>query len=255
MSKYFLIAIISLSLFACKSRKKREAQSFKDFKITAPDVKMGALEGDPIVRQYWTYYTSRAEFLYQDNNQSVNGKVTVRMKKDSIIMFSVRMDIGIEVAKGLITADSAYLLDIIHNDYWVYSTKSLVSKYGAEIGLHELQNLLIGNPVFDTMAYYKDSVTNTFFKEVAPLQNVLYTSSENRIDSSFLTQKGEERQLKCTYSDTVNAGSYISPVNIIFSAIVGDKSAQIEYNIKAVNSATIYNYPFKIPNDATRKSN
>lgn len=254
MNRYLIILVACLSLVACKSRKKRSKQTYREFnteKINSPITTLG---GDPVTRQYWTYYSSRADFSYADDKQSMEGKIHVRMRKDSIIFFSVRLGIGIEAAKGMITADSAFLLNTLTNDYWVYATKELATEFGAEIGLRELQNLLIGNPVYDTLSYNRDSLTGSYFANMPPMQNVIFTSASNSIDSSFLTQKGTMRQLKCTYSDTLSAGSYFAPVNIIFNALSGDKGAQINYNIKMVSGDVLYSYPFKIPANATRKN-
>lgn len=249
-----LTTVILITQAGCKSRKKRTRHSFHDYSKDTVLHFPTVLGGDPLPRQFWTHYQSRAEFTYSDEKQSMEGKLTLRMRRDSLIYFSVRISIGLEVAKGLINKDSAYLLDLVNNNYWAYSTAELTRQLGVEMGLHEIQNVILGNPLFDSSAYFSDSSSKGYFAERKPVTNVCFSSNLQSLDSAFVFQSGTERQLKIGYTDTLQTTTFTAPAKIIFDALSGNKFANIQYKVIMLGDAKLDNYPFKIPANATRKN-
>ncbi|MFN8699346.1 MAG: DUF4292 domain-containing protein [Flavobacteriales bacterium] len=85
----------------------------------------------------------------QNQDESVNFKATVRMRRDSAIWISLSPALGIEVFRVLITQDSVkYISRIPENKYYYLGGfQSMNELLGVEMDFPMLQDLLIGNAI------------------------------------------------------------------------------------------------------------
>ncbi len=73
----------------------------------------------------WNHITaSYLVDLNLDGNEMA-GKMSIRMRKDSIIWFSISASIGIQIAKGIINKDSIHFLDLYNRHYYAQGIKDL----------------------------------------------------------------------------------------------------------------------------------
>ncbi len=93
------------------------------------------------------WFEGKVRIDYSDESQSLSASATIRMKRDSVVWASVRK-LGFELARLLVTADSVYVLDRINNEYTVESLDYLATAYGLPAGLLQLQDFILGNPLF-----------------------------------------------------------------------------------------------------------
>ena len=128
--KKYIFCLIATSLFVTNcglfKNKKQEALTLNT----------------PKLNKNWTYLSARldAKTQIQGSNQTLG--ISLRMKKDSITWFSVSAMFGIQVAKGLMTADSIWLLNKFSKEYYAMSMDDISKLSGAEVNLSQLQNLL-----------------------------------------------------------------------------------------------------------------
>ena len=164
----FFVFFILFGLLAtsCKTRKKTIQAKPRNID-TAVFVNQGTGK-DSLLRQKWEYFSGRIGLDYYGPDQELSGVISLRMRKDSLIWFSASAAIGIQVMKGIISRDSIKILDIFNKKYRAYSIKELGKQFGADIGLRELQNIIISNPVYDTMVYAKDTKNNAWLAVKAP---------------------------------------------------------------------------------------
>lgn len=208
---------------------------------------------DPIVRKNWQHFSSRFLLDYDDGNQQLSGTVSLRMRRDSIVWFSVQAALGIQIAKGIITRDSMHVLDLFHNDYYAYSIKELGTMLGVEVSLLQLQNVLIGNPVFDTSTYVKEIISGGWFRAEPPITNGNFISATNTIDSAVVLQKGSPRQMKVKYRGSKSAGGYnVSAFMDILGYSVA-KTVRLNIEFITASDAVIPSYPFSVPPGYNRK--
>jgi hypothetical protein len=244
-----------LVLFAaCHSKKKLVSEKPRDFVGIESRDTLIKLPGDPINRKNWEYFSGRIAMDYSDPEaEDLSGTISLRMKKDSIIWFSVSVAMGIQVAKGIITADSVHILDVFHKEYTAYATTELNKLAGAEIGLRNLQNLIIGNPVFDTLFYQNDSASKGWYAVSHPAVNMVFLNNSNGIDSSFIAQKGTTNQLKSVYEGTKTAGTFDVAEWIMLTAFGDKKTVRCKMQFITASDAVIPSYPFNIPSGYKRK--
>lgn len=243
-----------VTMAACHSKKKLITEkpiSISD--LPAAD-SLTVLRGDGINRKGWEYFSGRLGVDYTDGDgEEMAGSISLRMRKDSVIWFSVSVAMGIQVAKGLITQDTVTILDTYHKEYTRYGIKDLSEALGTEVTLRQLQNIILGNPVFDTMNYQLDTISRGWFALNPPVTNLLFTNADNNIDSSFVAEKGTLRQLRAFYDGSKSAGSYNVAETLWLTAFSDKKNVRFKLSFTTASDAFIPSYPFNIPSDYQKK--
>lgn len=243
------IAASALLFGACKTKKKavrgnRVAYDSMQFADNA--------NGDSIYRKNWQYFSGRLGMDYNSEDQSLSGNISVRMKRDSIIWFSASAALGIQVAKGIITKDSVKIIDLYERRYMEYDIKELGQMFGVQVGLRELQNLILANPLFDTLSYRRDQISKGWVAVENPLTNILFCRNFQPADSSMLTQKGSKRQLQVRYSGSKSAGSFVVPASMDILAGSDSKIVRMAIEFTTASDGVIPSYPFIVPEDCKK---
>lgn len=239
------ICLFGFLAVSCKSKKKLAAN--KPLNVDSMLFVNNANGKDSLWRQPWEYFSGRLDVDYYSADDEQSGKISLRMRRDSIIWFSASASIGLQVLKGIITNDSIVLLNLIDRKYYLYGIKELSNRFGVAIGLHELQNIFIGNPVYDTMVYAKDSNAGAWIAVNPPLSSVIFGKDHQLPDSSFLTQKGSMRQLKTTYLGRLEAGKLTIANVLDLFAFSASNTVRIRFEFKSATDDVIPSYPFAIP--------
>lgn len=244
-----LILVVG-TLGACKSRKHQVVQA--PVLLDTTQLSDQSSGPDSLLRKDWQYFSGRLAVDYTSEEQSLSGTISLRMKRDSILWFSASAALGIQVAKGIITRDSVKILDLYEKRYMAYGIEELGSMFGVNLGLHELQNLILANPVFDTLTYKRNGGTRNWFAVENPLTNILTAGDFSAPDSSFLTQKGSMRQLMVSYNGQKTAGRFNVPALMMVLASSEAKSVRLDIEFTTASDAPIPSYPFAVPPDYER---
>ena len=94
----------------------------------------------------YEYLSIKTKINYTDNDTKINANAVLRIKKDSIIWFSITPALGIEAARGVITRDSLIVIDRLNKTYYLANYKSLSERYNFDINYELLQAIILGNP-------------------------------------------------------------------------------------------------------------
>jgi len=245
MRGVFIIIFMALVLPACKSKKHLGKTSRRNVDSL---VFVHSENGkDSLLRQKWQYFSGRMAVDYYSKDEEQSFNLALRMRKDSIIWFSVSAVAGIQVMKGVITNDSIRALDLFNKRYYAYGISTLGKKFGADIGLRELQNIFLGNPIFDTLVYRKDPESAGWLGINQPVANIIFCKDFKLPDSTLLAQKGSDRQLMAKYSNTLSAGSLTIAQFIDLLAGSASNSVRMQIEFKTASDAFITSYPFNVP--------
>lgn len=95
------------------------------------------------------YMTTRTKFKYKNGDDKTKATARMRIKKDSIIWFSLTPGVGVEAARGIITKDSLILMDRINKEAYYFSFDSLSRKFEFEFSYDLFQAVLIGDLPFE----------------------------------------------------------------------------------------------------------
>jgi hypothetical protein len=104
----------------------------------------------PCEKPNWDYIAAKYDVDAKMGTQDLSGTLSLRMKKDSVLWFSVSVAMGIQVAKGMLVGDTLHLLDLYNKNYYAISVQEVSEKLHTPVGITQLQNLFIGLPLIDT---------------------------------------------------------------------------------------------------------
>ena len=251
--RFFIIPAFILIFTACHSKKKLVDERIKIDNLPKSDTTI-ELKGDGINRKSWEFFSGRmgVDFI-DESGQELSGTVSLRMRKDSVVWFTVSVAMGIQVAKGLITRDSVFLLDLYHREYFKVGIAEFTKNLGAPVSLRNLQNIIIGNPVFDSLNYRYNSEYKGWFVNETKVGNLVFVNSNSNIDSSFILQIGTNNQLKSLYEGNKSAGAFSVAETLFLRAFTDKKTVQIRIAFTTASDSYIPSYPFQIPADYKQK--
>lgn len=176
----------------------------------------------------WNHITaSYLVDLNLDGNEMA-GKMSIRMRKDSIIWFSISASIGIQIAKGIINKDSIHFLDLYNRHYYAQSIKDLpLAIPQADSGIYALrfmQGIFTGNIATGGQFNYE----NGFGKA-----NITYDSASNSFPPTNFYIKVEGKNPE--------------------KAQNGLNNIRLDAELKTVRFDAIPSYPFSVSADYERK--
>ncbi len=132
---------LMLLLSACSTGRKAGALSSKAF------TKERVLEAMIRNQNNVGWMDARARIAFDDGSFSARANADIRLQRDSLIWVAVNK-LGFEVARVLITPDSAFILDRVNKEFTAESIAALAQTYQLPADFAILQNMLLGNPVF-----------------------------------------------------------------------------------------------------------
>ena len=114
MRKYYILVFLLIFL-SCK----RNLIPLDSVSVTVMDFKIDEID--------YEYLSSKSKFQYKNENQLINATLNTRIKKNEKIWFSIRVALGIEGFRGLITKDEFKLIDRV-NKRIIISTPKIIEK-------------------------------------------------------------------------------------------------------------------------------
>lgn len=90
----------------------------------------------------------KSKIKYKDENRDLKATANIRVKRDSVIWFSLTPGLGIEAARGIVTKDSIIILDKIHKEYQVLKVAELSNRYHFDLDLKLIESIIIGNLIW-----------------------------------------------------------------------------------------------------------
>jgi hypothetical protein len=250
MNKYLgLLLCMLLLMGACK----REA---------VPTVSRKELKELAIKEVDFKYLTTRSKINFDDGERRIGATANIRIRKDSIIWFSVTPGFGIEAARGLVTQDSLFLINKLEKSYYAYSFPELSQKLNVNLSYDVFQAALLGDmlkPVSrrDKIDRQEDHV---LIMQDEPQFNILnYISKETlKLDRVVLQDKASTNALTLNYDDFKPLEGNVLPYSSTISAQYRNKqdlkttTVAFKHN-KAEFSDSPLSFPFDIPDKYDRK--
>jgi hypothetical protein len=271
ISGLVIITLIAAAATSCRSTKTiQTAIGKKDTAVVIPVVDHRA-DSMVYIKKVWdTILKNRIEdyktfsakikvdFEGSDGKKNPPVNAFVRMKKDSVIWVNISAAFGIDAFRVLITPDSVKVLNKLNKTYQLRSVEYLQELTKIPMTFIDLQNLLIGNPIFldsNISSYKKDEKSisllsvGVLFKHLLTVNKDDYTLEHSKLDD---VDPIRARTADVTYSDYQNKNG------VRFSThrkiTVSEKSKlDIEMEFKQFDFNVDLNFPFTIPKNYKRK--
>ncbi len=252
MKKY--IGLLSFYfLVSCSAKKAVIAETTINNKLTA----------DKIIENHYknklnfnTLYI-KSNVSYKDPNQSQNVTAEIKIKKNEIILVSIRI-LGITVAKALITPEKVQYYEKLNSSYFDGNYSTLSNLLGTELDFQKVQNLLLGE-AFDNLKTGKYNFTLEDNKyKLASVSNsgiskTFYLSGDNYlVKKEEISQPGLERMLLIIYPARKSAEEYNLPSGISIEAIQKSEKTTININYNSISFNEELSFPYSVPNSYER---
>lgn len=207
------------------------------------------------------YMSTRTKFKFKNGNDKTKATARMRIKKDSIIWFSLTPGVGIEAARGIITQDSLILMDRVHKDVYAFSFDSLSRKFEFNFSFGMFQSVLIGDLPFEQGG--RDIITK-INNDMLIAQRVGPLTINNRIDLKNGRLKNLEARtsendnsLEIRYNEfkSLNEMAFANKALMILTYFTEGKKEQatvdLEHNRVQIEEEPLQ-FPFNIPSRYVR---
>jgi hypothetical protein len=271
MTRLFGLLILIGLLASCRSTKKiQTAIAKKDSVVTVTVPPSADKKNDTIQMIHLAInkldsnhidfgtFSAKLNVDYSGSDgKKYNVNANIRMFKDSAIWVSVNAVLGIEAMRLYITKDSVKLIDKLNKTYTARSVDYLQEVTALPLNLYNLQDLIIGNPVFLDSNIVSYSVNNNqiamlnlgqLFKNLITLDVQDKTLLHSKLDD---VDPVRNRTADLTYSDYENKkGPWFSTKRRM---VVAEKNRlDIKLDFKQYEFNQEVSFPFSIPKNYER---
>lgn len=191
----------------------------------------------------------RVRIDYSDGSSEQSFNVGLRMKKDSVIWISATLGI----VKAYITPEKVSFYNKLEGEYFEGDYGYLSDLLGVELDFEKVQNLLLGNAIYDLREQKYGATINGNEYELKPKKAaeltkllLLLEPKNFKAAAQFLAQPLEDRSLHVKYSYQKNGGK-VFPENIQIQALNGGSANLISLEFKNLKVNERLNFPYKIP--------
>ncbi|MHA4844084.1 DUF4292 domain-containing protein [Flavitalea antarctica] len=257
----FIVAITS-----CRSTKKLQTAISKRDSLQVPVVESSAdRKADSVrfIRQIFRTIDSnrvdfktfsakvKVDFEGKDGKKS-DFNANIRLYKDSVMWISINALLGIEAFRVLITPDSVKVMNKVDKVIQLRSVSYLKEVAKIPFTFHDLQELLIGNPIYldSNIVSYRREPTGITLVSVGEVFKHFLTVSTN----GFLPAQSKLDDINPVKTRTcyIGYGDYQMKNNKNFSAfrkitVVEASKLDIELQFKQIDFNVDLNIPFNIP--------
>ncbi|MDU8884612.1 DUF4292 domain-containing protein [Yeosuana sp. MJ-SS3] len=242
----FIFVLLLVVEFGCKSSKS----------LSTSDANLN-LNKKQVIRENskreatFRTLSSRVKINILDGNREQSYTVNLRIEKDKQILL---MSTPISVVKALITPEKVSFYNKLDNTYFDGDFEYLSDLLGTELDFEKVQNLLLGEALYDLKAEnYLLSVDNNTYILQPKTANELFevffliNPSHFKLNSQQFLQTEESRFLEIDYLNYQKVNRQIVPENIKIIALEAADQMIIDLEYKSVSLNEDLRFPFKIP--------
>lgn len=271
--KYILLLVLlipALAIFnSCRSTKKIQTAISKKDTVQAVIVDSKADSTRFIKEVYsriihnnidYKTFSAKIKVTFEGSDgKKPDFNAFVRLQKDSVMWISINAVLGIEAFRVLITPDSVKVLNKLDKEIQFRSVEYLREVARIPLTFHDLQDLLIGNPVYldSNIVSYKQEdraisliSVGQLFKHLLTVGNSEYELQHSKLDDLDAVRS---RTADITYGDYENKDGF--RFSTYRKITVSEKSKlEIEMQFKQFNFNEELSFPFNIPRNYKRQN-
>ncbi len=232
-----LLAMVLLGTTSCKTKKAVQ--------ITQPETVKGDQDAVAIDNSYFfnnvianksnfEQFSFNAEADFKDNKQSATINIEVMVKKGQYVFLSAKALGFVNVARIMVQTDSIRILDLINRRYVSASYAYMKQFTNAAIGFEQIQNLAMGNAIFDPKAGVTqiDSLGEflVLLLDMGKTKQKASYSKDLKTQSVLLTEQGKSTEMQVSFRDRRSIDGYSYPYSILIN-IQGEKNMECQFSI------------------------
>ncbi|WP_310555236.1 DUF4292 domain-containing protein [Flavobacterium sp.] len=246
-----LYALLVFVLFSCKSKQKAVMQNSENKDASKETIANIIQNHYGLKRDFKTAYI-KAGVDYEDAKQSLSLSADIRIKKNEIILISVKF-IGITMAKAIITPTQVRYYEKAGNKFFEGDYKTLSNWLGTDLDFQKVQNIILGQAIDDlTKGKYRMIVENNAPKLEEISQGKFNKTFVFDINSFWLTsqqieQVQPQRKLIVNYLNYKPYPETVLPGELLIFANQDSKTTKISIEYKNATFNEELTYPYSVP--------
>jgi hypothetical protein len=248
MRKIISIITLIVLLTACKAKQGIVSEQSAEESKASKEIINGHLKNMPAFKTL----SIRASARYEDSKQSQNVNADIRIKKDEIILVSVKV-LGITMAKALITPTRVSYYEKLNGRYFDGNYELLSRWLGTELDFNKVQNMLLGRAMDNLeKGSYKATLEGGLHKlssgsKGGTTKDFFFESAQYLLKRQAISQGGNEpRSVDISYPTHTTHRNGALPGEIKILAQQKDKvNIELEYN--NVTFDEDLSFPYEIP--------
>lgn len=196
------------------------------------------------------YIKANAKYKDDKNSQSVTAEI--KIKKDEIILVSIRF-LGITMAKALITPTEVKYYDKINQKYFEGDYALLSQWLGTDLDFNKVQNILIGEAMDDlTKSKFTVAIVNKLYKldsgkNSGTLKSFYFEADNFLVKQQEVNQPIAQRSIQITYPEFKKFDEMILPLSIAIDAGQKAKQTTIDIEYKSASFNEELTFPYSVP--------
>lgn len=242
---WLLVCLFTALMFSCKSARVVSGGTV-DENLSSRAIIRNHYRNQPDFKTL----SGRMKIDYTDGEAEHSFNVSLRMEKDKAIWISAPLG----VVKAFITPGRVTFYNKMQNEYFDGDFSYLSRYLGTELDFEKVQNLLLGQALFDlrdgryTMAAYESTYELKPSEEQA-LFKIFYRLDPGnfKISSEQFSQPLQKRLLEIRYKSYQQQGEHIIPNEIGIIAIETDQRNVIELAYRNIEINRELSFPYEIP--------
>ncbi|SFZ90047.1 protein of unknown function [Flaviramulus basaltis] len=241
----FTLILLMVFMFNCKSAKTISSGEANYNLSTRQLLKENA-------KQTPSFKTlqSKLKITLLQNGKSQTHTVNFRVKKDEMLWINA----SFSIIRALVTPEKVSFYNKLDNTYFDGDYKYLSDLLGTELDFKKVQNLLIGEAVYnlkdgDYKAYVDDGSYVLQPKKQRELFEIFFLLDPSyfKVKSQQITQPKELRHLQIDYLSHQEVEKQILPEQIKIIAVEANEEVILNLEFKNVSLNEDLKFPFKIP--------
>lgn len=243
--KYIMLSMLVFVVFNCKSSRSISGGE-ANLRLNTKQLLKENAKLSPV----FNTMQSKLKITYNQDGNEQSYTVNFRAKKDEMLWISATFS----VVKALVTPEKVSFYNKLDNTYFEGDYKYLSNLLGTELDFQKVQNLLLGETIFELNANTYDVSVNDesyilqpkkqreLFEIFFLLDPVLF-----KVKSQQISQPKEFRLLQIDYLSYQEIDKQTLPENIKIIAVEANKETTIQLEFKNVTLNENLSFPYKIP--------
>jgi len=246
MKNFTYSIVLTLLFLGCKSTKIVQSSETLDSKMSVKQI----VKNHNKLQSKFNTLQGRLKVEYIQSDRSETHTLTLRMENDKTIWVNAFLN----MVRVKITPDRVRFYNKLDNTYFD-GDYALISEFlGADLQFENLQNLLLGEAIFNLKPkeFKKKTHPNSYMltpKQPNALFDLLYLINPTyfKLDAQLLSQSLKQNVLKIQYQSYQKVDGLVLPENMAITATNTNEQTTLNLNIKSVSLDQPLRFPFNIP--------
>jgi len=246
MKKLFYVFVLIVVVFSCKTTKALKNSNALEERISVNKI----VKNHNKAQSEFNTLQAKLKVIMTQQNRSETHTVTLRIEHDKTIWVNAFLN----MVRIKITPDRVRFYNKLDNSYFDGDYALISDFFGTDLQFKNLQNLLLGEAIFDIKPKEFEKKLHPNSYTIAPkLQNDLFdllyliNPSYFKLDAQLLSQSLEQNVLKVQYRSYQNVEGLVLPEQMAITSTNPNEQTTLNLNIKSVSLDQPLRFPFTIP--------